>query len=287
MGKTIPIPGKNIIIFYCSSLRSLGLQSRVSLPNKTGKTCTGFVQVFDCDGAFVAEKELSPVEHASIDLVELEDLYVDCALPGERNFVFLFSLVPAPRSAQGVEEIPLDEIQRLNETQDFYIEHYIKESISAGVLYQASPVMNNKDIIPKFYFFMQAPKIFLSENQDTIFQFFHPNISREGQSGKLDYVIRNNDGTQLLSGSLAIPANGMRLLSVKSTLADHGITPPVANDGFLHFEACSDENIFISLTMQYNKVKETMDLEHTLSPHYYLAKNKMDKKAAFNHYQKA
>ncbi len=281
MGKSISIQGKNIIIFYCSSLKTLGLESRVSLPNKTGENTNAYVQVFTTSGEFVQEKSLDEVADKSIIAVELNDLYRDFQLDSTFDYVFLFSLIPANYTPSDFQDIELGEVSRLNSTQDFYIEHYIESSISAGVLYQASPVMNNKSIIPQFYFFMQAPKIFLSEHQDTIFQFFNPNISREPENSKLYFFIRESNGDILCKGELNVSSNGMSMLSVKETLQNNNITPP---NGFLHFEAFSDEAIFITLTMQYNKSLETMDLEHTLSPHYYLQKNKMDKKSTHSYY---
>ncbi len=281
MAKTISIQGKNIILFYCSSLKTLGLESRVSLPNKTGKITDAFVQVFTTSGKFVDELQLDPVADKSITPVELNDLYSGLQLDSSQNYVFLFSLVPEGYSPNKLSDIELGEISRLNSTQDFYIEHYIENSISAGVLYKASPVMNNKSIIPQFYFFMQAPKIYLSKHQDTIFQFFNPNISIELENSTLYYFIRETDGTILSKGELQVSSNGMSLLSIKDTLKKNNIS---SLQGFLHFEAFSDEAIFITLTMQYNKTLETLDLEHTLSPHYYLQKNKMDKKVTHQFY---
>ena len=286
MDKHITISPKNIIIFYCSSFKTLNLESRITLSNKTDYHCTAFVQIFTVDAKFIGEKKLSKIPKEEFYLKDLNDFYEEFSCDKNTNFVFLFSIIPNHFNIQDTISISLNEIQELNARQDFYIEHYIPNSISAGVLYQASPIMNNHNIIKNPYFFMQAPKIFLSENQDTIFQFFSPNINNCGEKKHLFFFIKEANGKILCKDTLVIYSGGMNILSIKEVLNTHNIILHYQKEKFLHFEAFSNESIFISLTMQYNKKKQTLDLEHTLSPHYYLRKEKMLKKQSFKYYQK-
>ena len=285
MDKKISLPTKNIIIFYCSSLKSLNLESRVTLSNKTEFNCIGFVQIFTSQGKFLAEKQLDEILIGKFYTTELNDFYEEFSYDKKSDLVFLFSLTPKHFEPQNNISISINEIQKLNSAQDFYIEHYIPQSISAGVLYQASPIMNNTNIIKNPYFFMQAPKIFLTENQDTIFQFLNPNINHREEIKSLFFFIKESNGTILCKDTLEIYSSGMTLVSIKEVLNKHNIQLDYKKENFLHFEAFSNESIFISLTIQWNENKETLDMEHTLSPHYYLRKQTMAKKESFKYYK--
>ncbi len=73
MAKSISIQGKNIIIFYCSSLKTLGLESRVSLTNKMGENTTTHVQIFTVKGEYVQQKTLVDVAMKSRGVYETPD----------------------------------------------------------------------------------------------------------------------------------------------------------------------------------------------------------------------
>jgi hypothetical protein len=261
--------------FTASTAKRWRFQSRVTLVNKTGVDNDFEVVVRDQDGQLVATggtQGCIPVGAAT--QVDLDELAARLGVgPRAGELLFTFSLVPvAYRNADGPVEIAVEEILRMLSAQDHYIEHYEPSSgFAAGVCYYTPP-LNDPAFAPRFSLLMQAPKIFLTENRNTVFQvFFYSSVKGFDVTGAMHCRLRGGAGAPIVEWTERIPPLGLRYIDVKEVLARNGKDwrTVVAPSGFLFFEAYSPDYSFIPLTFNINERLRTFDMEHSLPPTDY------------------
>lgn len=270
------IPKERIWGFVASTARHLGFRTRVTLHNKTGVDVTAGLLVRDEDGTPLLHRPgLVPLPSGAARLFDVDDLLgeVGAAVPRGHESVLNFHLVPDRfRDASGPIDVERAECFRLLSSQDHYLEHYDPETgFSSGVLYQ-TPHVNDPLFFPRSSFLMQAPKVFLTEQRNTVVQvLFYSSDPDFAGEGRLRMGLRAADGGLLLAWTERLPAHGARFVDVKGVLDRHGLDwrRVVGRHGFLHLEAASHEHGFIPIVFNLNASMGTFDMEHSLPPLYY------------------
>jgi hypothetical protein len=270
------LPKERLHNFVAATARRWGFESRITLYNHTGEDAVVDLRVRDADGLPLATASaIGTLGHGASLFYDAADLCTIARLPPPRDadYLFDFALVPSRfTDATGPVDVERDTVYAYITAQDHYIEHYDPETLfSSGVLYQTIPI-NDPLLSPRSSFLMQAPKVFLSQERNTVVQVLHhspdPDYSDEGL---MLCGLRNARGERFLQWEQRIPAHGMRYLDVKEVLARHGLAwqDVIGRHGFLYLEAFGERHSFIPLTININEVRRTFDMEHSLPPVYY------------------
>ena len=261
--------------FTAATAKRWRFRSRATLVNKTGADTDVELIVRDQDGRFVAKRGVFDcVAAGTARQLDLDALARDLDIaPRDGELLFTFSLVPVQyRGAEGPVEIAVDEILRMLSAQDHYIEHYDADSgFSAGVCYYTPP-LNDPAFAPRFSLLMQAPKIFLTETRNTVFQVhFYSSVKDFNVTGKMHCRLRGGSGEPIVEWTESVPPLGLRYIDVKDVLARSGRNwrTAVSTSGFLFFEAYSPDYSFVPLTFNINERLRTFDMEHSLPPTDY------------------
>lgn len=263
--------------FTCATARWFGLESRVTLNNKTGETCQVGVEIFDSSGNLLGSSDkLATMPDQSMTFIDLENLEKDLRIrKSTGESLHVFSLTPE-RFLEGPEYIEVEpgEVFKKMGIQDHYIEHYdTATGFSSGVLYQSVP-MNSSNFSSTYSFLLQAPKIFLSDERNTAFLLLFPSPDDKPpvpEEALVQVKLKSESGEDLVYWEERIPRGGLKYIDIKRSLARLGVNPlSVVNEhGFVHCEAFCDHASFVELTMNFNERLRTFDLEHSLPPIYY------------------
>lgn len=269
------VPKERIHCFVASTARRWDFGTRVTLYNHTGEPAYADVLVREADGTpIVRVTRIAELPDGRSRLFDVPSLFNEHGLPPPiDDHVLTFSIVPRRfEDAPGPVEIEKSEVFRLLTAQDHYVEHYDPDTLfSSGVLYQTPP-LNDRLLGAGSSFIMQAPKVFLTPERNTVFQvLYHTSDPEFATQGTMLCRLRRGDGTPLLAWSETATPHGMHYIDVKEVLQRHGLdwAKVVGAHGFLFFEACAPDVSFIPLTININEVRRTFDLEHSLPPIYY------------------
>lgn len=261
---------RSIHTFTASSARRWGLQSRVTLCNKTGEPVHVQAMVRDPNGQVLGDVDVGDLPAGQTLQQAFSDLASQVDAPPEAELVATWSLVPKTMVRSSEVEVPVIEIFRRVGAQDHHIEHS-DGAYTFGVHYQTVP-LNDSRFHPDFSFLMQAPKVFLGEGRDTVFQVMHPSTDPSyRRDGRLSCRLRSPDGRIVHSWDVSVPAQGMVYVDVKEELDRSGVGIANATDahGFCLLEAWSTQSSFLPLTFNLDARHRSFALEHSLPPSYY------------------
>jgi hypothetical protein len=256
--------------------KTLGLSTRANLVNKSDAPALVDVRIYSSDGMLLGEgAEIGCIPAQSTISVSFTDLAARLAVAdGAGDRVYLFALYPDKyRDSNQPIEIELKDLQRLVAAQDHYLEHCDPVSgFASGVLYQARHINDSRFGKGAFSFLMQAPKVFLSEQRNTLSQLIFYSTDRSlAAIADVLFRVRDERGTCVAEWHRQIAAHGMMNVDVKKSLTDLGVDwrTVVNRHGFLFLEAYCAEYSFVTVTININEQTRAFDMEHTLPPTYY------------------
>ena len=168
-----PIDGfivKAINTFHVRTLTSLGFNTRVVLNNASenlGDIKTDFrvdISIFSKDG-----KEVEYIENIAT-LPQDSSLPIDCCqwqLGSSEDNVLIFHMIPVSmlkkNNAHEKTNVEFKHLISYANSTDHYVEYYLENGYSAGVLYQCAPY-NYSKFSRGGSTLVQAPKIYLDNN---------------------------------------------------------------------------------------------------------------------------
>lgn len=267
-----------VLHFAMSTARRLGCFSRATLNNKTGEDCVVHVLVRREDGSLLASADNAfEISNRDAFLVDLQELFKSMGIVEPQNkaeeLIFTFSMVPKKLSETSEPyEIEATLHKKWLHSQDHYVEHFCpKTGFSSGVNYAVSS-MNDPLLTKGSSNLVQAPKVFLSEHSNTIFQllFFSSALERK-QKIEVSCVLREPGGKEIAKWTEHANLHSMLYIDIKQRLSDLKISlrNAVKKNEALYFQAhCSDAG-FVFLAFNVNEKTGRFACEHSLSASYY------------------
>lgn len=264
--------------FFVGTARRLGLQTRVTLNNRTELDCVIDVTVRSESGAVIARApqfaELPNDDALMFDLGELGGkLNIVQREYDSEELIFIFGIVPKLLLKYPEPyEIERKVLSFWLHTQDQYIEYYRAGThFASGVNYAIAP-LNDATFQPRSSNIVQAPKAIVSQDVNTYFQliFFSSDPSPRPQA-RVHCILRSPSGQALLQWEEQAAMHSMLWIDIKEKLHRAGIdwSEVAGQDRVLYFQMyCADAG-FASLALNVNEKTGTFAYEHTLASNYY------------------
>ena len=216
---------KALYTFHVRTLCSIGYNTRVTLndsSNNSELNIKGFqidLSLYDNEGIF-----LEYISNVDI-LKKNSSLVIDCKKwqgENKKDRLIIFHMIPLNLKINNNYDNQLnlekDLVLKLAGTADNYVEYYLENGYSAGLLYQCFP-FNYKKFNKYSSTLIQAPKIFINKEIDTLLSLFYSSPSNKlSESKKLNCSILNLNGEVVFSWIENIKPYTTCLISLKNIL---------------------------------------------------------------------
>ncbi len=277
-----------VLHFAMSTARRLGCFSRATLNNKTGEDCVVHVLVRREDGSLLASADnVFEISNRDAFLVDIQELSKSMGIVAPQNsaeeLLFTFSMVPKSLAETPEPyEIEATLHKKWLHSQDHYVEHFCpKTGFASGVNYAVSS-MNDPLLTKGSSNLVQAPKVFLSEHSNTIFQllFFSSALDRK-QEIEISCVLREPSGKEIAKWAEHANLHSLLCINIKQKLRDLKISlgDTFKKNEALYFQTyCSDAG-FAFLAFNVNEKTGRFSCEHSLSAPYYFPEFNSARKA--------
>jgi len=264
--------------FVLTTAKRFGLCARTTLNNKTKEDFFVHVVVRRQDGTLLkTAPNVGEVKSGTAAVFDLQELCREMGILqleyDYEELLFQFSLIPKKYQGQAEPyDIDRAELTQWLYAQDHYIEYYCpRTGYASGVLYNINP-MNDQAFFPKASNVVQAPKVILSQTQNTFFHLIHftsdSNLQRNAQ---IICVLRKPSGEKVAQWEERLAPYEFIWLDIKERLQKEGVSleSGIGEEGFLYFQAYCRNSSFACLTLNLNEKTNTIGYEHSLAPNYY------------------
>jgi|GEM_PF-1768432 len=285
--------------FQVRTLRSLGYSTRVTLNNRTyikpdwedSSVVLMEVITIDSDGLpeVVLKKQLGTlISHCRMMIDVDRELE---SLGSQEDHVVVFYLVPGKFAATSdlTFQMERDRLWFYVTAQDHYVEYYIPDLVSSGVLYQCG-AFNYSAFSTETNALIQAPKLYLSEDLDSylslVYTYFSENpIPRE--DAVLSFKLTHSSGKEWHWKETFSPFKPY-LISLRETLIRFDSLPnPLTDTQFYCLYGYCDNASLLPLIFNHNQRTQALSVEHSLPPIYYGSSLRGDaRKATLDEIQK-
>lgn len=262
--------------FYVGTARKFGWQARATLNNQTGLDCVVFATVHSQDGKLLrSDIEVAALpNHGAVllDMAKLCEQMDIVQLEYDREeLLFYFSMIPHNLvQSSGPYEIERELLNKWLAAQDQYLEYYCpKTGFAAGVNYGIAP-MNDPTFFAKYSCLVQAPKVLISKQQNTVFQFLFCSSSSvvdPKHQARVICSLMNPSGELVLRWEEHATLHSQLWVDIRERLKEVGIS--ITQESHFYFQAYCASTSFASIAFHINEEKNSFTCEHTLSPNYY------------------
>ena len=264
-----------IHVFQIRTLRSLGFSTRVALSNKSGSKKefeTDYqinLTVYSGDGKNI--KEYKNIAFLPVSKI----VEIDCSPWSDDGVdqVIIFHLVPIEYIEDSIIKKNQVSISRLKvwslfTAQDHYVEYYKPDGFSSGVLYQ-SGAFNYKKFSTEETTIIQAPKIMVSSNVDTLLSLLHSSLeSGYNRDAILQCSLLSPKGGGVSSWTEVVEPGTCKLISMRSCLSQK-ISLIDGDLKYFTLVAICKNAALLPLIFVTNNAHDTLAVEHSLPPLYY------------------
>jgi hypothetical protein len=274
---------KYIHTFQIRTLRSKGYFTRVTLNNRThtkpewADSAEVLMGVFSNNqqnlGQLILEKKISTLQPEAKLLIEVDDLLSSIPNYDTNDFVVVFYLIPTQLNKSN-DDFPILEKSKLwfyVTAQDHYVEYYIPETISTGVLYQCG-AFNYKPFSTESNALIQAPKFYVSDEIDTYLSVIYTYFSDDSilrEDALVKFKLKGDNGVTITWEQKFKPFVPY-LITLKELLTRNGIPSGTSNKiEFFCLYALSSNATLLPLVFNHNTKSNALTVEHSLPPIYY------------------
>lgn len=284
-----------VSFFVMSTAKRFGWFVRATLNNNTGEDFVVHATIRRQDGALLKRADsIGEIKDRDALVIDFQDLcrQLDVVQLDYDVEELLCTLNMIPKKLAGLQEpYELDRkiLMRWLYAQDHYTEYYCpKTGFAGGVNYAVAP-MNDTCFSPKTSNLVQAPKVIVSDCENTVFQFIC--FSSDTNLRRTESVIctlRKPSGEKVAQWEESIAVHSMIWVDIKERLQQEGVSlkDAVGDDGFLYFQAYSSDVGFACLAFNVNEKANTFAFEHTLGADYYFPLFKGHRKSEIFSYTK-
>lgn len=264
-------------VFQVRTLQSAGFGTRVTLSNKSqkiGALVTDYrvdLTVFSPDG--LTNTFFEGIAHLPADTV----LPLDCSewhTSLREDQVMIFHLIPLrllpAASKSGEVDLDRSEIWSLFTAQDHYVEYYTLDGFSSGVLYQ-SGAFNYRKFSKEETTVIQAPKVFISSEIDTVLSILHTSFEAGyNRDAVLRCALLDEQAKPIARWTSRIRPFTAQLISMKEKVIEGGVT--TFTDGITKayvLLAICENAALLPLIFNVEADWRCLAVEHSLPPIYY------------------
>jgi hypothetical protein len=267
---------KALHVFQVRTLSSMGLNTRVTLSNKS-HTKGSFATNYRVDLTVYSSDGKSSVHHEGVACLLIDSIAgLDCRQWQEgsgEDQVMVFHLIPIrllPRvSPNGDVDVSRFEIWSLFTAQDQYVEYYTTDGFSSGVLYQ-SGAFNYRKFSLEQTTVIQAPKVFLSSTLNTILSVLHtsfePNYT---QCAILQCALLDESANVVARWTSSIKPFTGQSISLREKIPSNGDGSLSEYTRAYTLLAICQNAVLMPLMLTVDSVTGAFALEHSLPPTYY------------------
>ncbi len=264
-----------------ATLHTPGYGTRVTLHNGLARgpfaTCMVVsMSAFEHGGRFLGTSEpFLTLEPGQIEKVEVDEI-LGAMAPGRelRDVMGVLHLVPERWVGETQVKVGRDELMAHLYSADDFIEFFSYAGhVVTGVAYQTGP-MNDVRLSTTRTTTIQAPKVIVSDNVDTIFLLMNPSTSLGySDTVTLRFKILDPGGDVVVDSSLDVPPWSFELLSARAVLREAGAMEPfVERGGMGTLFGLATNGTVVPLSMTRNDSTGAVAVDHTLPPVYYVNK---------------
>ena len=179
--------------------------------------------------------------------------------------------IPVGKRGQKTATVDRAEIMAHVSASDDFIEFRQEpKGVITGVAYQMGP-QNDFRFNKTRTTLLQAPKIIVSENVDTLFALINASTTFDYTDlATMEYWVINPQGEKIARGDIEVPAWTVRYISVRELLEKHGLLDSfIAGGGMGMLLGLSRDAGLVPVSMTRNLVTGAIACDHTLPPVYY------------------
>ena len=271
----VTIPIRAIHTFQVRTLASLGYKTRVSLNNKSNNF-SELESDYQLNISIICPsnntkkyiENIALIKPGSTSLIDCTDWYEN----NEEDQILIFHLIPISKLEKYKEcyEVDSDLSFKYISLSDHYVEYYLDNGYSSGVLYQCT-AFNLEGLSRERSTLIQSPKIHVSNELDTYLSIIYSSIDfLYKKEVEIKYAIFEPNGSKICNSSIKMKPNNLELLSFKNILnkenSDLLKKEPFYSCTFIAI--CKGANL-IPISINHNLKTNTIALEHSLPPIYY------------------
>lgn len=249
-----------IVQFVGRTFHDLGYKTRFVLNNKSNEEACSNAIIRNKNGEILKEIDIIN-KFKNFDIIEESKLLQD--LNYNDDYLIELSYVPTKFGFGKYVDVSYEELKSYNGSQDHYIEHY-NDNGSFGVLYNIPPNINNPSYGARCTTLTQLPKIFKSENFNTLLILYNISSNEDYKTeANFIYKIFNRFGEIILKDNINILPNSYKTIDIEN---EFNLKNIINFDEFYYLEGISENATLIPLTLIYNKKSNMCSLEHSIPP---------------------
>jgi len=272
---------KAVHTFQIRSLQSLNFLTRVSLINKSDEA--GYATNYRVDlTVYGPDRQIEKTVEGIGTIRAGERLSLDCQQWDEKDGkdrIMIFHLIPekmiAELATSKTTTVDKDEQRALMVAQDHHVEYYREDGYSSGVLY-TSGSFNYDKFSKESSAIVQAPKIYISNSITTYFSLMHTAMTSDyNVTASIKCALVGSSGRCVAKWVTKLKPFETVLLDLKEIVKalDPECNTTLGPDlRFYTLYAVCNNATLLPLIINYNELKHTLAVEHSLPPIYYGAK---------------
>jgi len=259
-------------------LADLGYSTTLSLNN--GLSSSQFSETMDVSVTFLSEQggilgrvAVGELKVGEIRRVDTNKLMTEIGLVPEGKMLGVAHVVP--RSFAGQTKVTINrqgQMAHVGASDDFVEFRQEPKGVITGVAYQMGP-QNDFRFNRTRTTLLQAPKVIISNEVDTLFAVINASTSFEYQdTAHLEYWILGPSGNKIAFGSIEVPPWTVRFISASETLERQGEKTNFMDGGGLGMVlGLSRDSGLVPISMTRNLRSGAIACDHTLPPIYYFS----------------
>lgn len=259
-------------------LADLGYSTSLSLNN--GLSSGDFCQVMDVAVTFLSEEgtilgraEVGELKKGEIRRVDTNELMRALGIKPVGTMLGVAHVVP--RSFRGQTKVTIDrraQMHHVSASDDFVEFRQEPKGVITGVAYQMGP-QNDFRFNRTRTTLLQAPKVIVSEEVDTLFALINASTSFDyHDTAHLEYWIVGPMGNKIVRGEIDVPPWTVRFISASEILGEHGEKHKFITDGGVGMLlGLSRDSGLVPISMTRNIRSGAIACDHTLPPIYYFS----------------
>lgn len=258
-------------------LRELGYGTALSINN--GLDNSPYSSPLDVSLSFFSSNgeliktigNIARLEVGEIAKFDSRDYLRDLPIAEDDNILGVLHMTPIELTGKSSATVEKQALSAHVYASDDFIEFRQEpKGVITGVAYQVGQ-QNDLRFSGTRRTLVQAPKVIVRENLDTLFALINSSTSFSYTDvAKFDYMILGPDGSSVAQGSIDVPAWSYRLISSHELLKSAGVFDSFIATGGLGMLVGSCENAgLIPISMTRNLDSGAIACDHSLPPVYY------------------
>ena len=258
-------------------LTELGYGTAISVNNgvhegSISTTMLASLSFLDSSGNLIKTLDnILRIEPGEIVKIDTRDYLAELPATNFENLLGIIHLVPERYFGKKSVTVSKPELRNhVNASDDFIEFRQEPKGVITGVAYQTGH-QNDEKFISTRRTLVQAPKVIIRKNLDTLFALINASTSfTYDRTARFDYVLLGPDGKVVAKSHVVVPAWTYRLISIHELLNAEGLLDEFISIGGLGMIIGSSKDAgLIPLSLTRNLNSGAIACDHSLPPSYY------------------